>query len=248
MRIPPQLTLPPQLKPWLIVMAAIVAAFALPALLGYPYWLPLGIALAAFGIALYAVYRTQLLEFAPEVLAGDVILPRVSRATGSVKFLLPLQFSNAGGADGIVHWIALRLTINGDLQRSTVLSPIAEIDMQRFIQAKRRLHEDNTIDPFVSFPLEAKKAAAKFVLFEAADRTAGDPLRLRAGQYAFELFIKASGMRAPKLVRAFEHRVEQKHVDDYTADATVYLISYQISLPAMRRELAGLEWLPRGSS
>jgi hypothetical protein len=248
MRIPPQLTLSPQLKPWLIVMAAIVAAFALPALLGYPYWLPLGIALAAFGLALYAVYRTQLLEFAPEVLAGDVILPRLSRAASGVKFLLPLQFSNAGGADGIVHWIALRLTIDGDLRRSTVLSPVAEIDMQRFIQAKRRLHEDNTIDPFVSFPLEAKKSAAKFVVFEAADHRSGDPLQLRPGRYAFELFLKASGMRGPKLMRAFEHQLEQKHVDDYAADATVYLINYQITLPGVRRELAGLEWLPRGSS
>ena len=248
MRTPPLLRLSPQLKPWLVIMAALVASFLLPALLGYPYWLPLGMALAAFGLAIYAVYRTQLLEFAPEVLAGDVILPRLSRASGGVKFLLPLQFSNSGGADGIVHWIALRLTIDGDLQRSTVLSPVAEIDMQRFIQAKRRLQEDNTIDPFVSFPLEAKKAAAKFVLFEAADRTQGDPLRLRAGQYAFELFIKASGMRAPKLARAFEHRVEQKHVEDYTGDTTVYLINNQISLPAVRRELAGLEWLPRGSS
>lgn len=240
--------IPAQLKPWLLIPAWIAACVLLPALLGYPYWLALGVALAAFGLALFAVYRTRLLEFAPEVLAGDVILPRLSRAGGGVKFLLPLQFSNAGGADGIVHWIAVRLTIDGELQRSTVLSPIAEIDMQRFIQAKRRLEEDNTIDPFVSFPLEAKRSSAKFVLFEAAERTRGDPLRLRPGQYAFELFIKATGMRAPKLVRAFEHRVEQKHVDDYGADATVYLINYQISLPGVRRELAGLEWLPRGSN
>jgi hypothetical protein len=120
--------------------------------------------------------------------------------------------------------------------------------MQRFIQAKRRLHEDNTIDPFVSFPLEAKKSAAKFVVFEAADHRSGDPLQLRPGRYAFELFLKASGMRGPKLMRAFEHQLEQKHVDDYAADATVYLINYQITLPGVRRELAGLEWLPRGSS
>lgn len=238
----------PQLKPLLIFAACIAACLLVPALLGYAYWLPLGVALAALGVALYALYRGQMLEFAPEVLAGDVILPRLSRAASGVKFLLPLQFSNAGGADGIVHWIALRLTIDGDLRRSTVLSPVAEIDMQRFLQAKRRLHEDNTIDPFVSFPLEAKKSAAKFVVFEAADRKNGDPLQLRPGRYAFELFLKASGMRGPKLMRAFEHQLEQKHVDDYAADATVYLINYQITLPGVRRELAGLEWLPRGSS
>jgi hypothetical protein len=237
-----------QIKPWLPAVVLVAASIVLPGLLGYAYWLPLGVATAALALALFALYRGRLLEFAPEVLAGDVILPRLSRAGSGVKFLLPLQFSNAGGADGIVHWIALRLTIDGDLQRSSILSPVAEIDMQRFIQAKRRLQEDNTIDPFVAFPLEAKRSAAKFVLFEATDRTRGDPLQLRPGRYGFELFLKASGMRAPKLVRAFEHQVEQKQVDDYRGDATVYLISYQISLPAMRRELAGLEWLPRGSA
>lgn len=245
MNLPVQV--PAQLKPLLVFAAAIAACLAVPALLGYAYWLPLGVALTALGIALYALYRGQILEFAPEVLAGDVILPRHG-LRGGVKFLLPLQFSNAGGADGIVHWIALRLTVDGNLKGSTILSPVAEIDMQRFIQAKRRLHEDNTIDPFVSFPLEAKKAAAKFVLFEAAERARNDPLELRPGHYAFELFLKAGGMRGPKLVRTFEHRLEQKHVDDYLADATVYLINYQVTLPGVRRELAGLEWLPRGSS
>ena len=237
-----------QIKSWLPAVVLVAASIVLPGLLGYAYWLPLGVATAALALALFALYRGRLLEFAPEVLAGDVILPRLSRAGSGVKFLLPLQFSNAGGADGIVHWIALRLTIDGDLQRSSILSPVAEIDMQRFIQAKRRLQEDNTIDPFVAFPLEAKRSAAKFVLFEATDRTRGDPLQLRPGRYGFELFLKASGMRAPKLVRAFEHQVEQKQVDDYRGDATVYLISYQISLPARRRELAGLEGLPRGSA
>ena len=51
-------------------------AFALPSLARLPALRsPLGIALAAFGLALSPT-AAQLLEFAPEVLAGDVILPR----------------------------------------------------------------------------------------------------------------------------------------------------------------------------
>ena len=71
-------------------------------------------------------------------------------------------------------------------------------------------------------------------------------LRLRPGRYAFELFYSASGMREPRLERSFEHVLEEKNLQQYEADETVYLINYQISLPGVRRELAGVEWLPRG--
>jgi len=208
------------------------------------YWLPLAVSILALAIAVLALLRTRALEFAPEVLAGDVILPRASRAAGDVKLLLPLQFTNAGHADGIVEWVALRLTIDGQAQRSVLLSPVAEVDMQRFLQAKRRLDPENTIEPFTSFALEGKRAVAKFVLFDVAERGRAEPLRLRPGRYAFELFVKSSATRQPKLERTFEHAIEQKQIEELANDTTVYLINYQITLPAARRELAAVEWLP----
>ena len=208
------------------------------------YWLPLAVSILALAIAVLALLRTRALEFAPEVLAGDVILPRASRVAGDVKLLLPLQFINAGHADGIVEWVALRLTIDGQAQRSVLLSPVAEVDMQRFLQAKRRLDPENTIEPFTSFALEGKRAVAKFVLFDVAERGRAEPLRLRPGRYAFELFVKSSATRQPKLERTFEHAIEQKQIEELANDTTVYLINYQITLPAARRELAAVEWLP----
>ena len=51
---------------------------------------------------MYAIFRMRMLEFRPEVLAGDVILPRDGKAAGSAaRLLLPLQFSNGGCAGGI---------------------------------------------------------------------------------------------------------------------------------------------------
>jgi len=119
--------------------------------------------------------------------------------------------------------------------------------MQRFIQAKRRLDEDNAIEPFTAFALEAKRSLAKFVLFDLAERGRTEPLRLRNGRWAFELFVKSSANRTPKLERSFEHVVERKHAEQLAADQPVYLISYQITLPSARRELAGAEWMPRGA-
>jgi hypothetical protein len=87
---------------------------------------------------------------------------------------------------------------------------------------------------------------AKFVLFDHAEkRRRGEPLLLRPGRYSFELFIKATNSQQPKLERSFEHVIEQKHLEDYRAGSSVYLINYDISLHGARRSLAGAEWLPR---
>ena len=120
-------------KTILIVAGMLAASLALITWLGQgiadPASLALGLAIAAVGIASYGTLKAGLLEFTPEVLAGDVIVPRPSRAGADMKLLLPLQFTNAGGTDGIVEWVALRLTFDGDLQRSVLLSPVAEVDM-----------------------------------------------------------------------------------------------------------------------
>jgi len=236
-------------KTVLIIAAIVAASLALATWLGQalpqPGLLALGLAFAAVCIAVFGVVKSGLLEFTPEVLAGDVIVPRPSRAGGDVKLLLPLQFSNSGSADGIVEWVALRLTLDGDIQRSVLLSPVAEVDMQRFIQAKRRLDDENCIEPFTAFPLEGKRSLAKFVLFDLAEKARAEPLRLRSGRWFFEVFVKSTANRSPKLERSFEHAVEKKHVDEFAADAPVYLINYQITLPSARREIAGAEWMPR---
>ena len=119
--------------------------------------------------------------------------------------------------------------------------------MQRFIQSKRRLDGENTIDAFTAFPLEGKRSLAKFVLFDLAEKGRSEPLRLRSGRWCFEVFVKSSANRSPKLERSFEHVVEKKHLDEFAADAPVYLINYQMTLPGARREMTGAEWMPRAT-
>lgn len=205
----------------------------------------LGLSIVALAVSAYAALKIRKLEFCPEVLGGDVILPRAGRAAGSARPLLPLHFCNAGHAGGIVEWVALRVTFEGESDRALLLSPVAEVDMQRFIQAKRRLTEDNCNEPFTGFALDARRSVSKFVLFDAAERPRAAPMRLQPGRYRFELFVKAANALRPKLERTFEHVIEQKHLDDYGDDLAVYLIDYQVTLPSARRALAESEWLPR---
>lgn len=229
-----------------IIALSLLVAMAVLDFGPLPPWLAPGMALGALGIALMCALRLRLFEFAPEVLAGDVIVPRPSRAGREVKLLLPLQFVNSGSADGVVEWVALRLTIDGDIERSVLLSPIAEVDMQRFIQAKRRL-DDTAVEPFTAFPLEGKRSVAKFVLFDLAEKARNLPLSLRPGRYGFELFVKSTASRSPKLERVFEHVVEPKHLEEFANDAPVYLINYQMTVAGARREMTGAEWMPRAT-
>ena len=229
-----------------ILAASLLAAAAILQIATLPAWLTFGLGIAGFWLAALAAGKAKLVEFTPEVLGGDVILPP-SRASGDVRMLLPLQFTNSGSAGGVVEWVALRLTIDGDASRSVLLSPIAEVDMQRFIRAKRRLEPDNTLDPFIAFSLEGKRSITKFVLFDLAEKGRTAPLHLAPGRYGFELFVKSSATRQPKLERTFEHTLDAKQVEEVRNENSVYLISYQITLPAARREIGGGEWLPRAA-
>ena len=205
----------------------------------------LGVSLVALAVASLAAFKIRRLAFCPEVVAGDVIVPRAGRAAATARLLLPLHFSNSGHAGGVVEWVALRATFEGEADRSVLLSPVAEVDMQRFIQARRRLTDDNCLEPFSGFALDARRSCSKFIVFDIAERPRVPSLRLQAGRYYFELWVKASNAAKPKLERSFEHVLEEKHLQDYRDDLAVYLIDYQVTLPGARRALAESEWLPQ---
>jgi hypothetical protein len=240
--------------PWQARLGAL-AALGVALLLGITFARPelaarlaLALAVPAFVMAGVALARAKMLEFCPEVLAGDVILPRAAMAGDRVRLLLPLQFNNTGHADGVIEWIALRLTLDGRGDHALLLSPVAEVDMQHFIQAKRKLEQESIIEPFTSFALEGRRSAAKFVLFDHAERNRARPLELRPGRYCFELFVKGTHSRKPQLARSFAHDLGEQQLEDFHSGNTVYLINYDITLPGVRRTVAGAEWLPRAAS
>src|SRR5918998_2035486 len=150
----------------------------------------LGVSLVALAIASLAAFKIRRLEFCPDVVAGDVIVPRAGRAAGTARLLLPLHFANSGHAGGIVEWVALRVTFEAEADHPVLLSPVAEVDMQRFIQARRRLTEENCIEPFSGFALDARRSLSKFIVFDVSERARGAPLKLQPGRFYFELFVK----------------------------------------------------------
>ena len=104
------------------------------------------------------------------------------------------------------------------------------------------------MEPFTGFALDARRSASRFVLFDVAERARAAPLALQEGRHYFELFVKASNARQPKLEASFAHVLESKHLEDYRDDLAVYLIDYHITLPGARRALADVEWMPRAGN
>jgi len=207
-------------------------------------YVALALSIVALAVAGLTALRMRKLEFCPEIVGGDVIVPRESRPSGRVRLLLPLHFSNGGHAGGVIEWVALRVTPEAQADHPVLLSPVAEVDMQRFIHARRCLSED-CIEPFTGFSLDARRSLSKFILFDVAERARAAPFAIATGRHYFELFVKASNARAPKLERSFVHVLEQKHLDDHAEDLAVYLIDYQVTLPSARRALVDSEWLPQ---
>jgi hypothetical protein len=206
----------------------------------------LAVSILALAAAVAAALKIRKLEFCPEVVGGDVILPRPG-AAARVRLLLPLHFCNAGHAGGVIEWVALRVTPEANADRPVLLSPVAEVDMQRFIHARRRLSED-CMEAFTGFALDARRSVSRFVLFDVAERARAAPLALQEGRYYFELFVKASNANQPKLEASFAHVLESKHLADYRDDLAVYLIDYNMTLPGARRALADSEWMPRAQN
>src|SRR5690349_13336549 len=143
----------------LIVLSGLIA-IAVADFGPLPSWLAPGLALGGLAVAVMCAIRLQLLEFAPEVIAGDVIVPRPSRAGRDVKLLLPLQFVNAGSVDGVIEWVALRLTIDGNIERSVLLSPVAGAACSGSIR-RSRARTGPGLSPLPPSRFEARGALGK---------------------------------------------------------------------------------------
>ena len=142
------------------------------------------------------------LEFCPEVLGGDVILPRAGRAGTGVKPAAAAAFhqrrprrrrDRMGGAAPDASTATgrpLGAAHAGGRGRHAALHPGASA-----------ASSDERIEPFTGFALDASARSPSSSCSTSPSAPATAPLALRPGRYCFELFVKASNARAPKLER-----------------------------------------------
>src|SRR5512138_1377335 len=99
MQWPPSLLAKSPRQVWMAAACSAAAVLLIALLIARPAltaWFALALAIPAVVMAYLALVKARMLEFCPEVFAGDVILPRSGRPLDGTRLLLPLQFTNSG--------------------------------------------------------------------------------------------------------------------------------------------------------
>ena len=155
------------------------------------------------------------------------MLPQTEPRAVSLQFVLPLNFVNAGYAEGVIEWVALKFlpSTNGE---EFVCGPVGEVDLVKFIQGRRHLHPENMLGPFLPFPLESKKSIGKAVLF-SPEPSDGAQRVLIPDDYRMDVYLKASG-RAPVKMISVERALTPKLIADFAAGGSIFVANREIKL------------------
>ncbi|MFQ5799620.1 MAG: hypothetical protein ACE5H0_13135, partial [Bacteroidota bacterium] len=155
-----------------LFIAAIIALVAIAVYLfwkGSPnaLWIPVAVSFLALVVSLLSAFKAELLPADVDLIGGDVLLAQTTPL--SQQPVIPIAFSlgfiNRGYGDDIIEWIAVKTT-NERNRVVKLLTPIVEIDFQKLLQGRRRLHAENVIGPFAPFHLAAKTSITKTIVFD----------------------------------------------------------------------------------
>ncbi len=208
----------------LTIAGTIVASIGAAYLLGGrapAIWLPLAFSIASLTISILAAFKSELFDFAPVVIQQGYLLAQASPPTPAVlNITLPLHFLNRGYGEGVIESIALKVWLEGSAE-PIILTPAAELDLQKFVQGLRRLHPENIIGPFCAFPLEAKASRAKTIVFSPEKAVSGQPV-LKPGKHRIEVFLRASNHRVPFLALEMPFPLTADTLAEYAAGKSIH--------------------------
>lgn len=207
-----------------VILASLLGAYWVR---GNSQWLPLGISIASFVIAILAAFKRELFAFSPRVLGGDIVFAPTNPPSDSLSLVLPLQFINDGYGEGVVKWVAVKLEAPG-LDTPAVMGPVTEVDLQQFLQHRRHLHAENMLGAFAPFRLEAKEATAKALLFtEEGDN---EPRQVDPGTWNFSVHLMTSAKDKPIEMISFSHEITDDILDNFIAGTGSYILDRNIQL------------------
>jgi len=190
-------------------------------------WLPLGVAIGSLAVAVLAAFKNELFEFAPAVVGTQVVLMHASPSMEQFTVAFPFHFINTGYAEGVIEWVAVKITRSSDGQSSTLV-PLLEIDLAHFLKQKPQLHVDNILGIFASFPLGSKAVITKAILFAIPPNKPA--FALMEGEHRFDIFVKDAVRARPTKIHHFTYTFSGENLRDYLAGKSVYLGDQHINL------------------
>jgi hypothetical protein len=180
----------------------------------YKYVIPLIISIVALVTALIGTFKNELFPFDFRLIPGEVIFAvPTSPSHHSLQIVLALSFINEGYGQGVIEWIALKIKTKNTVKLYT---PIAEIDYEKFLQGKRKLHAENIKGSFGPFTLGAREAVKKYILFSQEENNSKYPFNeWSEGDHKFEIWVKTSNEEKAKLVNTFKLKIDKKLLESY---------------------------------
>ena len=210
----------------LVVVALLFRRYATK----YEFLAPLVLAAVALSVSLVSAFKAELFDFGLRVVPGELTLAVPTSASHhSLAIIYTVSFINEGYGHGILEALALKIHGNDGVRLYT---PVAEVDYQKFLQGKRRLHAENILGPFASFILRSREATKHHILLSQEENSEKYPFReWTGGKYRFELWAKTSADDRPRVIDSHDWTISQEMIDNYFLGQGATLVDQRIDIP-----------------
>lgn len=215
-----------------IVLLIVLAIYAIAKGAPIQTWLPIAISVFALLVSLLSAFKSDLLPSDIIVIGGDALLAQTDPLSEQpvIPFAFSLGFINQGYGDEIVEWVAIRATNQND-KTAKLLTPLVQIDFQKFIQGSRHLHAENIIGPFAAFSLGSKSSLTKTIVFDQEPNHAKYPKsNWSPGKYRFDLFLKVASSSSSKLVLSIHHTLTEQILNSFFGGTSCHLTNRSFDL------------------
>jgi hypothetical protein len=149
------------------------------------------ISLLALTVSIVSAFKEDIFSFQPIVLFDEIIMaPPSGPSHNSVALVLPLTFINKGHGAGVINMLALRVESDNGVKLYT---PLQQVDFEKYISGKRKLHAENIKGSFNAFALDGKATSKMYLLFSQEGNSEKYPFSSwTSGNYIFRLFLNRS--------------------------------------------------------
>jgi hypothetical protein len=199
-----------------IIIFAIYAIF-----LNLRTFLPLVVSIFAIVGSIVSLFREELFPFRLRVFAGDIIFLN-NPSNPIVDLVLILTFINLGYVDGVIEYVALKVT-NSKEQKKLYIA-CNEIDNRSVFNLVRQpqLQISNTVlFPFSAFPLQSRQSIKKHLAF--AWSSTSEFTNWEVEHYKFEVYLKLSHWNKLKKVSEFTHDMSFSDFKTYASQESYYM-------------------------
>jgi len=149
------------------------------------------ISMLALTVSIVSAFKEDIFSFQPMVLFDEIIMaPPSGPSHDSIALVLPLTFINKGHGAGVINMLALRVESEDGVKLYT---PLQQIDFEKYISGRRKLHAENIKGSFNAFALGSRATLKMYLLFSQEEHSEKYPFSMwTAGNYKFRLFLNHS--------------------------------------------------------